>query len=555
MNISRFKSIFLLIIGGLLCASSFAPFDFIIGAMVGIVPLLFIENSIAKSEGTKKWRVFLSAYLFFAVFNFGTIWWVSNAAWVAVIASVVVNSFFFSILFLAYHLVKARIGEKAGMIGLVSLWIGWEYIELIDWDLSWPWLTIGHSLANWPKLIQWYSYTGVLGGSFWLLLINIQVYRIVLTKLSNQESYFVFRRSLKVVYTVLIPSIFSLVMFYNYSEQGETATVVVAQPNMDPYQQDRFIDEKGNRKFRSNNLAHFNQMLKQIEDSVDLEVDFLLFPETAIPRTFTNYDFENSDELRLLKDWKSDYPNLNVVTGIAYREFKEGINDSVELPVTYKRISGTNNYFEYFNSSIILNSSDSITQYHKSRLVIGVERIPSYFIFLQKYLEDFDENPDASIYNPNNAVQADREVFVSGDKTMKMAPIICYESIFGEYVTEYVQKGANFLGIITNDAWWGDTPGHQQHWSFAKLRAIETRRAVARSANTGWSGFINQRGEEISRSQYLQPAVLKGNIQLNSELTFYVKYGDYIGRFAAGLGLLVLLNLMVNIMKGETSIV
>lgn len=555
MGITRLKSILLLVIGGVLCASSFAPLDFILGAMVGIVPLLLIEHSISLSACNKKSRVFFSGYLFFAVFNFCTIWWVSNADWIGVIASVVVNSLFFSLLFLAYHLVKARISEKAGMIGLLSLWIGWEYAELLDWDLSWPWLTLGNSLANWPKLIQWYSYTGVLGGSFWLLLINVQVYRVVLSKLSNAEGYFVFRRSLKVVYTVVIPVIFSLVLFYNYEEEGDEITVVVLQPNMDPYENDRFIDQDGNRLKRSSNLSHFNEMLKRSDAVMDANVDFLLLPETAIPQTLSNLNFENSNEIQLLKDWKHKYPCLNVVTGIAYRDFKKELPLEEDIPVTYKRVRGTNDYFEYFNSSMLLDARDSITQYHKSRLVIGVERIPSYFVFLQEYLQDFDENPEAAIYNPNNGTQTERAVFSSVDQKAVLAPIICYESIFGEYVTEYVQKGANFLGIITNDAWWGDTPGYKQHWSFAKLRAIETRRAVARSANTGWSGFINQRGEELSKSEYLQPAVLKGNIRLNNELSFYVKYGDYIGRFGAGLALLVLLNLFVHIMKGETSVV
>ena len=90
----RFKKIGLLILGAVLMASSFAPFDFLPGAMIGLVPLLILEDEISKNKTWRKWRVFGCAYLFFAAFNFFTIWWVKNASWIGVIASVVVNSFF-----------------------------------------------------------------------------------------------------------------------------------------------------------------------------------------------------------------------------------------------------------------------------------------------------------------------------------------------------------------------------------------------------------------------------------------------------------------------------
>ena len=118
-------------------------------------------------------------------------------------------------------------------------------------------------------------------------------------------------------------------------------------------------------------------------------------------------------------------------------------------------------------------------------------------------------------------------------------------------VTGYVQNGANILGIITNDAWWGNTAGHQQHWSFARVRAVETRRSVARSANTGWSGFINQRGDELMKSVYLKPDVLRSKLKLNNDITFYVKYGDVLGKWCLVLALIILLNLLVAKLKKE----
>jgi apolipoprotein N-acyltransferase len=91
-----------------------------------------------------------------------------------------------------------------------------------------------------------------------------------------------------------------------------------------------------------------------------------------------------------------------------------------------------------------------------------------------------------------------------------------------------VHQGAGFIAIITNDAWWGNTSGKDQHLAYAKLRAIENRRWVARSANTGISGFINQRGDVVKKSAWWVPTALKADVNLNEEQTFYTQYGDIL---------------------------
>ena len=114
----------------------------------------------------------------------------------------------------------------------------------------------------------------------------------------------------------------------------------------------------------------------------------------------------------------------------------------------------------------------------------------------------------------------------------KIAPIICYESIYGEFVTEYVKKGANFLAIVTNDSWWGVTEGHKQLLSYAKLRAIETRREIARSANSGISAHINAKGEVLEDTFYGDKTALFAKVNLYDKETFYVKAGDLLTRFS-----------------------
>jgi apolipoprotein N-acyltransferase len=108
--------------------------------------------------------------------------------------------------------------------------------------------------------------------------------------------------------------------------------------------------------------------------------------------------------------------------------------------------------------------------------------------------------------------------------------VICYESIYGDFVREYILNGADLIFIITNDGWWDDTPGYRQHLLYGRLRAIEMRRSIARSANTGISCFINQRGDILQKTGWWNKTAIKGTLNKNEEITFYARTGDTIGR-------------------------
>jgi len=110
--------------------------------------------------------------------------------------------------------------------------------------------------------------------------------------------------------------------------------------------------------------------------------------------------------------------------------------------------------------------------------------------------------------------------------------VICYESVFGRFVSEFISGGAEIICIITNDGWWRNTAGYKQHFSFASLRAIETRRAVVRTANTGISGLIDQKGRIIEKSGWWTETAMRFVVKRNLEKTFYTLYGDYIYRYA-----------------------
>ena len=136
---------------------------------------------------------------------------------------------------------------------------------------------------------------------------------------------------------------------------------------------------------------------------------------------------------------------------------------------------------------------------------------------------------------------SERKVFQPWDNYYKPAPVICYESIYSDYITEYIRKGSNLLTIITNDGWWGNTPGYKQHMNYARLRAIETRRWVARSANTGISCFIDPLGNVLSAQPWDVASSIKYPVPRENKLTFFVRHGDMVSRAAVVVSILLII--------------
>jgi apolipoprotein N-acyltransferase len=197
------------------------------------------------------------------------------------------------------------------------------------------------------------------------------------------------------------------------------------------------------------------------------------------------------------------------------------------MPATARLFGNSEVYFDVFNTAIQLNKG-GLELYHKSKLVPGVERMPYPALF--KPLEGLAIKLGGTF--GSLGTQDKRTVFFNKDKSVGIAPVICYESIFGEFVTEYVSNGANIIFIITNDGWWHDTPGYKQHLAYARLRAIETRRQIARSANTGISCVVDEMGEIHAAQPWWKEAYIMANISPNTDKTFYVRFGDVLSKMA-----------------------
>lgn len=509
------KNIFLALLSGLLLAAAWPTHGFALFAFIGFIPLIWAEYRIRTSKIVRSnAKVFVVAYLAFVTWNTLTTWWLWFSTPFGMLFAILVNSLVMAIVFLIYHIVAKRLPSKIHWVFLPAIWIAFEKFHL-NWDFSWPWLNLGNVFSETTTWIQWYEYTGSFGGSLWVWIINIGLYKTFIHYYENRD-----RNRLKIglsknLLGIAIPIIISAIIAHNYMEKGESLSVVIVQPNINPY------TEKYERS--NNDIAILLGNLADVK--MDSSVDFVIAPETVFAKNLRLDEFERSQAIYILKQFIAVYPNTNFLGGVAMIDFITDINTL--NPQSNFLKDGL--WYDDYNSAFLLNKKEEIALYHKSKLVVGVENFP-YQSILRPLLGNIMIDLGGTV--AMKTTQKDREVFVGNNPNQKAAPIICYESVYGEYVTDYVKNGANFLAIITNDAWWDNTQGHKQHLSYAKLRAIETRRSIARSANTGISAIINQKGELVQTLGYEKQGSIKGNLKLNNELTFYTSYGDYIARIA-----------------------
>ncbi|RCH53616.1 apolipoprotein N-acyltransferase [Mucilaginibacter hurinus] len=541
------KNILLSILSGLLLWIAWSPTQYTTFLLFGaLVPMLVMMEKIIGSETVtrKGAKLFWAAFIGFFIWNTLCIYWVYNSLKgagevIALFVSIIPYSLGPLLMALTcwlYYRMRLLTDRAISLAGFVALWLGYEYLHQV-WDLNFPWMSLGNGFAVAHQWVQWYEYTGIYGGSLWILLTNILFF---IAYISYKHNTVTKRQHIRQIVAfaaaVVLPLGLSLIMYYTYTEQENPSNVVIAQPNIDPYAKAGTIPHKTQLRIAA-----------QISDSVaQPNTEFFIWPETAIAG-YMNEDNIRKDSLYLFaKQFIKKYRNGNLITGAETLRLYDNRATSTAMPAdTTGKL-----FYDQYNTALHIENSSNVQFYHKSKLVPGAEEIPfiSVFGFMKPAFEHlggssggYAGQPEAGVFYSQSGIGVD--------------PVICYESIFGEYVGESVAKGAQFIAIITNDGWWENTSGKDQHLDYAKLRAIETRRWVCRSANTGISAFINQRGDIVKRTDWWVKTAIKHDINLNSDLTFYVRYGDYLAR-AAGLlsiGIIFWLIFHVTIRKRKVS--
>lgn len=493
---------------------------------IALVPLLMMEHEVSKfSDIQRKGRVIFGlSYLCFIIWNIVTTGWLygsknpdgSNSL-LAVLFPVLVNSLLYSLVFQCYHWFKNYMGTYWGFAFFISIWMCFEKFHM-SWELTWPWLNLGNVFADYPKLIQWYDTLGATGGTFWILGVNLMIFYTVRIFEAGRKRKNLIQNSVIIVGLISIPMLISVWKFNSFDEKpiGQVH-VLMLQPDLDPYAE----------KYTKDSLTILDELLKLAKDNSTGQIDFYIAPETALPGygSFSEAGLEKSQVLDSIKGFLTRHPHSVFETGISSHRFF--FNESEAPKNAYKTSQGI--WVESYNTAAQIIPNQKVEVYHKGKLVPGVEIFP-YMNVLKPLLGDAMLNLGGTV--ASLGTDKERVAFSNPYNKGKMAPIICYESIYGEFVTDYVKKGANFLGIMTNDSWWGVSEGHRQLLSYAKLRAIETRREIARSANSGISAHINAKGEIMADTLYGDQTALFAKINLYESETFYTKAGDLLSRIS-----------------------
>ncbi len=515
------------LLSGILLALAWPTYGFPLLLFFAFVPLLFAEYNIRmKQAHNRKWKILGLSYLSFFIWNLITTYWLYFSTPFGGIFAITVNSLLMSLVFLLFHVVAKRVNFSASASFLISIWIAFEYLHL-NWEFSWPWLNLGNGFSEFPHWIQWYEFTGTFGGTLWVLLTNIALLKMLLLYKEHRLKLILYRGLLKSGLLILVPIGISYLILWNYEESEQRLEAVVLQPNINPYTEKYFTSDR-----------RIGELLTDLaEQNVTPETKIVIAPETVFAYGTVLSRFKESEASFFTRQFVNNHPKMSFLSGISmYDRF----SDPEKVRGQSNQL-GPNDWYDDYNSAFMISANDSVHFYHKSKLVVGVENFP-YQEVLRPILGNVMIDLGGTV--AMKTTQEERATFEI-TSSEEVGPIICYESVYGDFVTGYVNEGADFLAIITNDAWWGNTQGHKQHLSYARLRAIENRRSIARSANTGISAFINEKGEITSTLGYEEQGALRGEVTLNDRLTFYTRFGDYIARVSLFLALFIFLFAMV----------
>ena len=475
--------------------------------LFALVPLLMISASYGPSA-KDWWRMAGWASLAFVLWNAATIWWVWIATPAGPITATIFSTFWNLVAFMLFHYISKRAHKSVAYPVLVAAWIATEYCYMSAEVLSFPWLTMGNGFSGDVWAVQWYEFTGVLGGSLWALICNIAIFEAWQRR--DKASY------VKAALAVVLPVTISVVMYFGWKPAEQSVKVAVVQPNVDCYEE-KFSD---NARWQMQNMA-------DLIAGVPADTRVVVLPETALPERLNDEDVQRGATVQSLSGLldRVAHDAMAVVGATTVKHYASG------EPTSETARRGDGFYYDFYNSAIAINGDSKADVHHKMRLVIGVEAMP-FTKFLNRFVDlggitgQLGRNSHATVFEREG---------------VKVGPAICYEGIYGDCFARFAREGAQVMAVMSNDGWWGNTPGHRRLFDYCRLRAIETRRAIARSANTGVSGFISSRGDVEQRMDWEERGVLVADVEVRDEQTIYVRYGDWIGRLSWLLTLLCVL--------------
>ncbi len=375
----------------------------------------------------------------------------------------------------------ARWGAKA--LGLLPLlWTGQEYLLSLG-ELGFPWLLLGHSQAALPHFIQYAAWTGVFGVSCWVVGLNALLY----LALVERRVFFV-----GVALGYLLPWLHAQSTLATAVSDGGLRIGLI-QPNT------TYADKWG-----PNGLERtFSALATLSRQAAKRDPELLVWPETAVP--------------------------CDPVRQAGCRSRVQALVEELDIPL----LTGAP-HANYNAAFFVQPGAGSLPSYAKMHLVPFGERTP--YRDAIPLLRDIDWTRLTGDLGPAEFARG-TEHAVFAHPRHPFAVLICFESIFPDLVRQHVAAGARVLVNITNDSWFGRSAGPYQHALINAMRAIENRTAIARSATTGISLFIDPFGRTYEATDLFTPAVAVATVPVGQPATFYTRHGDL---FAVGCLLIAL---------------
>ncbi len=511
------KERLLLILSGILLGISFPPFPFPFQLLMffGLVPYFYVIE-----KKTTLIDINRSSYLAFFVFGLITLYWVGswqkNADPFLMISGVLlifVNPLFLLIPSTIFYFSRKIFPGKTALYFFPLFWVTYEYAYMIT-DLSFPWLTLGSGLAHFTSFIQIADIIGTLGLSLLVVLINVLIYKVFIRYHStNKISYYNLTAAV-LIYSFIF--LYGFIKINNFTISKRKIRVGLIQPNIDPW-----------KKWDVGSLNDFTKLyLNDSRKAVNKGAKLIVWPETAFPVYLLSGGYEDALDSIYNFVRKNDVYLMTGMPDIRYYHKGEKMPSDVKY-------SGNLGYYATYNA-IYLFSPDTraIQRYGKMKLVPFGERVPfvDQFPFLGNIIKwgvgitGWNVGKDTILFKIKDKDINQGLSNAAENDTVKIDGLVCYESIYPLFVSEFVRKGAQFITVVTNDSWYGNSSGPYQHKEMSVLRAVENRRSVIRAANGGISCIIDPLGRTIIHSEMFTKTFLVGNVILQNNETFYTKH-------------------------------
>jgi apolipoprotein N-acyltransferase len=487
------------VMSGLLLLISWLPSSFFFLLFIAFVPLIAISDFSSHFPGFK-FAAYSFTYLSMLIWNLDLLW-MFRIDWLSALLTILLNSFVLSLPFLLW---LAGPFHKKSISGYVFLLLAWLAMEVFhhNWFLAFPFFIVGNGLADHPRLIQWYEYTGVWGGSLWIMLINILIYKILrLFYEGNLKN--IMKLIILLIVLIFLPVGLSQYIYNNYRETGIEVNVAAIHTNLSCY----------DMKYNLTNDQLADSYISASKSLTGKDIDMLIWPETALPQAVEMDSLQNAPFIRKIMKYLKKGKGILLITGIV---LKERITENSKAdPGGFGEVR-----VKEYNAAVCLNPvTEKIQVKSKYKCVPFTEYTPRTTItqWLKKII------PSLGGFGFSLNEIHGKTIFTGFPGMVSIKPLICYESAFCNF-NPAPGPDNSFLCIILNEGWYNDMKVASQFMYFAALRAVEQRKSIIRSSNSGISCSVSQKGDCYNVQSQYGNKVFISLLKANNKITFFVRH-------------------------------